>query len=138
MSLNVCTFSGRLGRDAEAKYLSSGTAVMEFSIAVDTGFGERKTSWWLKCSMFGDRWQKLTQYLTKGQQVAVSGEFVPRPYKDSSGGEKISLELRINALELLGSKRADAPATSRAAPEPSRSSPYKKPAFDEDDDSIPF
>ena len=138
MSLNVCTFSGRLGRDAEGKFLPNGTPVMEFSIAVDTGFGERKTSWWLKCAMFGDRGQKLTQYLTKGQQVAVSGEFVPRPYKDSSGGEKISLELRINALELLGSKRADAPATSRAAPEPSRSSPYKKPAFDEDDDSIPF
>lgn len=137
MSLNVCTFSGRLGRDAEGKFLPNGTAVMEFSMAVDSGFGEKKTSWWLKCAMFGERGQKLTQYLTKGQQVAVSGEFVPRPYKDSSGGEKISLELRINALELLGRKRDDAPATSSAAPAPSRSSPYKKPAFD-DDDSIPF
>lgn len=137
MSLNVCTFSGRLGLDAEAKYLSSGTAVMEFSMAVDSGFGEKKTSWWLKCAMFGERVHKLTQYLLKGQQVAVSGEFVPRPYKDRDGAEKISLELRINALELLGSKRDDAPATSSAAPAPSRSSPYKKPAFD-DDDSIPF
>ena len=137
MSLNVCTFSGRLGRDAEGKFLPNGTPVMEFSIAVDTGFGERKTSWWLKCAMFGERVHKLTQYLLKGQQVAVSGEFVPRPYKDRDGAEKISLELRINALELLGSKRDDAPATSSAAPAPSRSSPYKKPAFD-DDDSIPF
>ena len=138
MSLNVCTFSGNLGRDAESKYLPSGTGVMEFSMAVNSGFGENKTSWWLKCAMFGERGINLTQYLTKGQQVAVSGEFVPRPYKDSSGGEKISLELRINALELLGSKRDDAPAASRAAPAPFRSSPYKKPAFDEDDDSIPF
>ncbi len=138
MSLNVCTFSGHLGRDAESKYLPSGTGVMEFSMAVNSGFGENKTSWWLKCAMFGERGINLTQYLTKGQQVAVSGEFVPRPYKDSSGGEKISLELRINALELLGSKRDDAPAASRAAPAPFRSSPYKKPAFDEDDDSIPF
>ena len=44
MSLNVCTFTGRLGRDAEQKYLSTGTAVLEFSIAVDTGFGDKKRS----------------------------------------------------------------------------------------------
>ena len=81
MSLNVCTFSGRLGRDAEQKYLPTGTAVLEFSIAVDTGFGDKRRSFWLKCDMFGDRGPKLAQYLTKGQQVAVSGEFDPRQYK---------------------------------------------------------
>ena len=81
MSLNVCTFSGHLGRDAESKYLPSGTGVMEFSMAVNSGFGENKTSWWLKCAMFGERGINLTKYMTKGTQVAVSGEFVPRPYK---------------------------------------------------------
>ena len=104
MSLNVCTFTGRLGRDAEQKYLPTGTAVLEFNIAVDTGFGDKKRSFWLKCAMFGDRGTKLAQYLTKGQQVAVSGEFDPRPYQAKDGAEKISLELRISAVELIGGK----------------------------------
>ncbi len=138
MSLNVWSFTGRLGRDAEIKHLPSGSSVLEFSPAVDVGYGEFKTTLWPRCSMFGERGGKLAQYLTKGTQVAVSGEISLREYRASDGTTKTSLEVRVNAIELIGGKRADATATSRAAPAPSRSAPYKKPAFDEGDDSIPF
>jgi len=135
MSLNVCTFTGRLGRDAESKYLPTGTAVLEFSIAVDTGFGDKKRSFWLKCAMFGDRGTKLAQYLTKGQQVAVSGEFDPRPYQAKDGAEKISLELRISAVELIGGKNDTQQSQPEQAPKPAPKPPAPK--FDDDDD-IPF
>ena len=135
MSLNVCTFSGRLGRDAESKYLPTGTAVLEFNIAVDTGFGDKKRSFWIRCSLFGDRGTKLAQYLTKGQQVAVSGEFDPRPYQAKDGAEKVSLELRISAVELIGGKndaqQSQPEAPTKPAPKP------QAPKFDDDDD-IPF
>ena len=135
MSLNVCTFTGRLGRDAEQKYLSTGTAVLEFSIAVDTGFGDKKRSFWIKCAMFGDRGPKLAQYLTKGQQVAVSGEFDPRPYQAKDGAEKISLELRISAVELIGGRQDAQQSQPERAPKPAPKPPAPK--FDDDDD-IPF
>ena len=135
MSLNVCTFTGRLGRDAEQKYLSTGTAVLEFSIAVDTGFGDKKRSFWIKCAMFGDRGQKLAQYLTKGQKVAVSGEFDPRPYQAKDGAEKISLELRISAVELIGGRQDAQQSQPEQAPKPAPKPPAPK--FDDDDD-IPF
>jgi len=135
MSLNVCTFTGRLGRDAESKYLPTGTAVLEFSIAVDTGFGDKRRSFWLKCAMFGDRGTKLAQYLTKGQQVAVSGEFDPRPYQAKDGAEKISLELRISAVELIGGKNDTQQSQPEQAPKPAPKPPAPK--FDDDDD-IPF
>ena len=135
MSLNVCTFTGRLGRDAEQKYLPTGTAVLEFNIAVDTGFGDKKRSFWLKCAMFGDRGTKLAQYLTKGQQVAVSGEFDPRPYQAKDGAEKISLELRISAVELIGGKNDTQQSQPEQAPKPAPKPPAPK--FDDDDD-IPF
>ncbi len=137
MSLNTWSFTGRLGRDAEIKHLSSGTSVLEFSPAVDVGYGEKKTTLWPRCSLFGERGGKLAQYLTKGTQVAVSGEVNMREWKDKDGGKRSSLEVRVNAVELIGSKRDDAPATSYAAPAPARSAPPKAPAFDEDDD-IPF
>ena len=136
MSLNVCTFSGRLGRDAEQKYLPTGTAVLEFSIAVDTGFGDKKRSFWIKCAMFGERGPKIAQYLTKGQQVAVSGEFDPRPYQAKDGAEKISLELRIAAVEFMGSK-SDAQPAQQEAPQPKPAPKPPAPKFDDDDD-IPF
>ena len=135
MSLNVCTFSGRLGRDAEQKYLPTGTAVIEFSIAVDTGFGDKRRSFWIKCSMFGDRGPKLAQYLRKGQQVAVSGEFDPRPYQAKDGAEKVSLELRISAVELIGGKNDTQQSQPEEAPKPAPKPPAPK--FDDDDD-IPF
>jgi single-strand DNA-binding protein len=135
MSLNVCTFTGRLGRDAESKYLPTGTAVLEFSIAVDTGFGDKRRSFWLKCAMFGDRGPKLAQYLVKGQQVAVSGEFDPRQYQAKDGSEKISLELRISAVELIGGKNDAQQSQPEAATKPAPKPP--SPKFDDDDD-VPF
>lgn len=132
MSLNVCTFSGRLGRDAEQKFLPNGNPVLEFSIAVDVGFGDRKTSFWIRCSMFGARGEKLAQYLTKGQMVAVSGELNAREYP-SGGATKTSLELRVDKVELLG-KSDSAP---QRAPEP-QPRPAAKPAADPFDVDIPF
>lgn len=141
MSINVCTFSGRLGRDSEVKYIPSGTAVLEFSLAVDTGFGDKKTSFWLKCSMFGDRGQKLSQYLLKGQQVIVSGEFSPREYQAGDGTTKVSLELRINAVEMICGKQQDgwqreAPAPAPAARQQAQAA-RKTTAFDDGED-LPF
>ena len=147
MSINVCTFSGRLGRDSEVKYIPSGTAVLEFSLAVDTGFGDKKSSFWLKCSMFGERGQKLSQYLLKGQQVIVSGEFSPREYQSGDGTTKVSLELRVNAVELVGSKQDGGQREAPAAPRTMTEADKKKAAtsaantgspFDDMDDSIPF
>jgi single-strand DNA-binding protein len=146
MSINVCTFSGRLGRDSEVKYIPSGTAVLEFSLAVDTGFGDKKSSFWLKCAMFGDRGQKLSQYLLKGQQVIVSGEFSTREYQAGDGTTKISLELRVNAVELVGGKQdggqrdVQVAAQQRQQP-PTATGSGTKPkinAFDDMDDEIPF
>ena len=148
MSINVCTFSGRLGRDSEVKYIPSGTAVLEFSLAVDAGFGDKKSSFWLKCAMFGDRGQKLSQYLLKGQQVIVSGEFSPREYQAGDGSTKVSLDLRVNAVELVGGKQQDggqreAPSPAPAARQqaPSSTGGGTKPkasAFDDMDEEIPF
>ena len=137
MSINVCTFSGRLGRDSEVKYIPSGTAVLEFSLAVDTGFGDKKTSFWLKCAMFGDRGQKLSQYLLKGQQVIVSGEFSPREYQAGDGTTKVSLELRVNAVELVGGQR-EAPASPATAARQQSQAARKPATFDDMEDDVPF
>ena len=70
----------------------------------------------------------------KGAQIAVIGQFTPRPYTTKDGAEKISMDLRVAEVEMFGSKSDSGQSHSA----PARSAPAAKaPAFDEDED-IPF
>jgi len=133
MSINVCTFTGRLGKDAETRFTPSQKAITTFSLAVDNGWGDNKKIMWVRCNGWGDRFVKLCEYLPKGQQVAVSGEISLNEW-DSDNGKKTSLELNVREIELLGGKSE---STQRTKPE---STGFRdKPAddgFAEDD--IPF
>jgi single-strand DNA-binding protein len=140
MSLNVWTFTGRLGRDAEQKHLPNGTAVTEFTVAVDVGFGDKKTTLWPRCAMFGDRGAKVAQYLIKGQQVGVSGSVNMREWTNKDSETKTSLEVRVSELDLIGSKGDGDPRQAPQAERPrAQSAPEKKkPTFNDMDDDIPF
>ena len=95
--MNVFTASGNLGRDPETKSVGQHT-VTEFSIGVKSGFGDKATTFWVKCVM----WNKanVAQYLSKGSRVVVSGELSNREFEKKDGGKGYSLELRVNDLDL--------------------------------------
>ncbi len=73
MNFNRVFIGGRLTKDAELKYLQSGTAVLEFSVATTNRIGDKEETFYLDFSMFGQRAEKLAQYLLKGKQVLVEG-----------------------------------------------------------------
>lgn len=75
MGINVFTASGHCGRSMEVKYTSGGKAVGQFSLPVETGYGDSKKTSWVTCKMFGERAEKLAQYITKGAAVTVTGAF---------------------------------------------------------------
>lgn len=93
--INV-TVAGRLGKDAELRQAGS-SQVCSFSVAGDTGFGDKKQSHWFNCSLWGNQGAALQRYLLKGQQVTVIGEFSEREYEG-----KTYKELRVNSIELQG------------------------------------
>ena len=96
--MNLCIFSGNLGKDPEVKKLPSGTSLLEFSLAVKQGYGEYESTFWLNCKAF--KREKLAQYLSKGSRVTVSGELNNRKYQDKDGNDRWSLELRVLDLDL--------------------------------------
>jgi single-strand DNA-binding protein len=105
MSLNVCTFTGNLGKDCRVGNVG-GTAVCNFTVAGKSGFGDKEQTLWLDCELWGRQAEsKLPQYLTKGQQVAVSGELGTRQHEG-----KTYLTLRVASISLVGGKREDSPA----------------------------
>jgi single-strand DNA-binding protein len=116
MSNNISVI-GRLVRDGEAKQAGS-TALYEFTVADSQGYGDKKTTNWFKCQLWGKQAESaVTQYLVKGAQVAIFGELTLREFVNKEGAKQISAEIRVNKIELLGGKQeGQAPAQQQAKP----------------------
>jgi single-strand DNA-binding protein len=118
--VNSIFIAGSLGKDAELRQLSSGESVANFSVA--DGQGKDKPTIWWNCQLFGKRAESLSQYLTKGQAVAVSGSLSEREWTDKEGQTRKSLNVRVHDLALQGGRKETA-------------APKKSNDFDE---SVPF
>lgn len=103
--MNVFNFIGGLGRDCETRHTPKGDAVTSFSVAVNSGYGDKAITSWLNCNLWGKQAESLAPYLKKGTKVAISGEFTLRPYTAKDGVEKTSADVRVNSLTLLGNKQ---------------------------------
>ena len=102
---NVFSFTGTVGRDAEVRYLPSGQAVLNVTVANNIGFGDKQQTLWIRCALWGKRAEgQLQNYLKKGQQVFVSGELSQSEYRAQDGSTKTSLELNANIIDLVGKR----------------------------------
>ena len=122
---------GRLGKDAEVKILDSGKKVINFSIAVDQGFGDNKKTLWVNCQKWGEN-TNVSQFLLKGKQVAVAGEPTLRTY-DGNDGKVTTLQLTCNVITLVGNNSDTAPALAA-----SRSLPAQETVLPDTKDDLPF
>lgn len=132
--MNAWQFIGNIGKDAESRFLPNGDPVVSFSVGVKSGYGEKATTTWARCSMFGKRAESVSSYLTKGQLVGISGEVTLREWNDKEGQKRSSLEVRVNDLTLLGKKDGQ----QAAQPRQQAQAPQQSGGFSDMDDSIPF
>lgn len=124
--LNNCQFIGRLGKEPEMKYLQSGDAVCNFSIAVGWKSKDKEGAEWVNITAFGKLGEVCGQYLKKGSQVFVQGRFKTDKYTDKNGVEKYSTKIQADKIQFLGkNEAADAIAPDAEAPKA-------------DDSDIPF
>jgi len=103
--MNVWTFSGRVGADAELRTTQSGEKVLSFRVANDVGFGDRKFTQWVDCSLWGKRGESIAQYVKKGDKVAVSGELKLEEFQKRDGTPGSKLSVRVNDLDLGSGNR---------------------------------
>lgn len=132
--MNIFTCTTRLYKDAEQRYTQSGDSIVSFKGAVDAGYGQNKTTSWIKFSMFGKRGESVLPYLKDKTQIAVSGELANREYTDKEGQKRYSLEVRVNDLTLLGSKQQD----TQPASQPEKPQSKTVSHGDDLDSDIPF
>lgn len=122
------TIAGTVGKDAEQRRTQSGDAVLGWSVAVDDGYGEKKSTIWFDCSLWGKRGDTLSQFIKKGTKVAVSGELGTRIHDG-----KTYLMVSVQNVTLMGSK----PAEQSSTKDQDKGGTYGN--FSRDlDDEIPF
>ena len=141
--LNQCNFIGRIGKDIELKYMPSGKAVANFSIACSDDYKNKETGQqveqtnWVNIVAFGRLAEIIGEYCHKGSKVFVSGKQVTRKWQDQSGADKWTTEINANDLQMLDSRNSDSssiekPNATAAKPE------APAPSANDFDDDIPF
>lgn len=109
-NINVCVFSGNLTKDAEVRKTADGTAIVKFSIAVN-GRGKQGGEWvnianYFNCTMFGAYAEAISESLTKGTRVIVSGQAKQDRYTDRNGKNQERIEFKIDAVDIIRGKHA--------------------------------
>jgi len=161
-SVNKVILIGNLGRDPETRYLPSGDAVTNISIATsekwkDKSGEQQEHTEWHRIAFFGKLAEIAGEYLKKGSPVYVEGRIRTRKWQDKeSGQDKFSTEIVADRMQLLGSRGGSGSGGSAGAEPISRepaaaaagggggggSKPpqqqKKGGAFDTMDDDIPF
>lgn len=137
--VNKAIIVGRLGKDPEVRYTSSGQAVANFSVATDESYkkdGEtQKKTEWHNIVMWGKLAEVAEQYLKKGQLVYLEGKLQTRQWENKQDGTtRYTTEIVVFTLKMLGGnggeKTASSPAKQNNAARPAAATKggYKKPA----------
>lgn len=114
---NVCTFIGRVTRDAELTTVGAkNTSLVKWGIANNTGFGQYEKTNFFNCQMWGKQGEAIRQYLTKGKQVCVTGQLEDTTWTSDDGTKHPQWTLTVSQVSLLAdSRKATQDAVSEAA-----------------------
>lgn len=162
-SVNKVILVGNCGRDPEIRYLPSGQAVANVSVATtsrrkDRNSGETvEETQWHRVTFFDRLAEIVGEYVKKGNPIYVEGRLVYRKFTNKDGVEQNATDIIATEMQLLGSRqgmgapsgggdedggapRRSAPPSRPPAPAAQRPAASPKPAsgFDDMDDDIPF
>ena len=153
-SVNKVILLGNCGRDPEIRYLPSGQAVANISIATssrrkDKNTGENiETTEWHRVTFYDKLAEIVGEYVKKGRPLYVEGRLKYGKFTNKDGHEQNTCDIIATEMQLLGGKDNEAAGEQRDEKEP-RQAPAQRPAsqqprtagsngFDDMDDDIPF
>lgn len=148
MDINTVTLTGNIGSDLELKYTKTGTAVLDFNLAVTEGFGDKKRTNWIGVKAWRKAAESMAQFLGKGRKIVVAGRLSQEEWEDKDTGKKRSKTLVVvenwtfadsgkgeRQESSQPARRTETPPARRQEPQPEL--PVGEGVAD-DDDTIPF
>lgn len=153
--VNKVILIGNLGRDPELRYMPSGGAVVNITLATsdtwkDKSSGETKErTEWHNVVFFNKLAEVVAQYLKKGSRVFVEGSLRTRKWQDKDGQDRYSTEIVASDMQMLDSRgstssedypRAPSHDSTQIKTATQKAAPSEAPPLDDDfeDDDIPF
>ena len=144
--VNKVILVGNLGQDPEVRYMPSGGAVANMTLATseswrDKATGEQKEKTeWHRITVWGKLAEICGKHLSKGRQVYVEGKLQTRSWEDQQGQKKYATEIVASTVQFLG---ASGERTTTQGNQSSNSHQDfqdfgPEPSFDQSNDEIPF
>ena len=109
--VNKVILVGHLGKDPEVKYLPSGSAVANVTIATSESWKDKQSgdkqerTEWHNVVFFGKLAEIVGEYLKKGAQAYVEGSLRTRKWQDKEGKDRYTTEIVASDMQMLGSKQ---------------------------------
>ena len=112
--INKVILIGNLGNDPETRYMPSGGAVTNISVATSESWKDKQTGQqqerteWHKVVFFNRLAEIAGEYLRKGSKVYVEGSLRTRKWQDQSGQDRYSTEIVASEMQMLDSRGGQA------------------------------
>ncbi|HSC14536.1 MAG TPA: single-stranded DNA-binding protein [Gammaproteobacteria bacterium] len=119
--VNKVILVGNLGKDPETRYMPSGSAVTNLTLATSESWKDKQSgeqqerTEWHKIAMFGRLAEIAAEYLRKGSQVYIEGKLRTRKWQDKEGKDRWTTEIVADEMQMLGSKGGGGAAREGAA-----------------------
>ena len=148
--INKVIIVGNLGQDPETRYMPSGSAVTNFTVATNESWKDKQTgeqrdrTEWHRVAMFNRLAEIAAEYLRKGSQVYIEGTLRTRKWQGQDGNDRYTTEIIADEMQMLGGRGGAGGAGGDFGGGQSRgksggsSAPPQPGPDDEFDDDIPF
>ena len=108
--VNKVIVVGNLGNDPETRYMPSGSAVTNMTVATNESWKDKQTgeqkerTEWHKVAMFGRLAEIAAEYLRKGSQVYIEGKLRTRKWQGQDGQDRYTTEIIADEMQMLGGR----------------------------------
>ncbi|MEJ2127651.1 MAG: single-stranded DNA-binding protein [Woeseiaceae bacterium] len=144
--INKVILVGNLGADPETRYMPSGSAVTNLSVATSESWKDKQTgeqkdrTEWHKVVMFDRLAEIAAEYLRKGSQVYIEGKLQTRKWQDRDGNDRWTTEVRASEMQMLGGRGGGGGTAPMSSGQQDSGPPSAPPQAgpDDFDDDIPF
>jgi len=149
--VNKVIIVGNLGQDPETRYMPSGSAVTNFTVATNESWKDKQTgeqkdrTEWHRVAMFNRLAEIAAEYLRKGSQVYIEGKLRTRKWQGQDGNDRYTTEIIADEMQMLGGRGdggggnfGGSKGGSKGAASQGGGNAPPQPGPDDFDDDIPF
>lgn len=132
--INKVILRGRLCNDIVLRHTDSGTAICDYTIAVNKGYGDEQRTDFIDCDAWGKTAEFIAKYFSKGKMIEVEGKLKSSSWEDKRNGEKrYSLKVRTESVDFGESKN-----NSQSSGADRSQIGANKPQIGADEDDLPW